>query len=330
MDQYFRMFMFLFLCIFINYIQSNELYLNEFVSNKTMNWTEAVQYCRTRNSILVSSPTQTDHEWNHWTRKQWRISPWIHVIGCFNETQIDPSQTVNNTLTSPSVVTCQQECSTAHYTFFGLKNTSCVCLSDPFSVTEAIDPRLCNTSCSTSEILNDCGGPGTYSVYQAGDLISFDEYDLNATYMALKCSKTAWTFVFLQSSTLTVNCQCRRPGTELIDTVYSNWNWKDCYKNCKREGQYLHGDYDVLDPVSACQGIQAGNVYTWVGIARQNFISFSSDLSYSLQRQCETCRQSNCSLTSCSECDTCRQSNCSLTSCSDRYHAVCKQVNLTH
>lgn len=41
--------------------------------------------------------------------------------GCFNETQIDPSQTVNNTLTSPSVVTCQQECSTAHYTFFGLK-----------------------------------------------------------------------------------------------------------------------------------------------------------------------------------------------------------------
>lgn len=74
----------------LNYLQSqyfkilfrgNELYLNEFVSNKTMNWTEAVQYCRTRNSILVSSPTQTDHEWNHWTRKQWRISPWIHVIG---------------------------------------------------------------------------------------------------------------------------------------------------------------------------------------------------------------------------------------------------------
>eukprot|EP00105_Crassostrea_gigas_P002011 XP_011414393.2 PREDICTED: uncharacterized protein LOC105318806 [Crassostrea gigas] len=216
MDQYFRMFMFLFLCIFINYIQSNELYLNEFVSNKTMNWTEAVQYCRTRNSILVSSPTQTDHKWNHWTRKQWRISPWIHVIGCFNETQIDPSQTVNNTLTSPSVVTCQQECSTAHYTFFGLKNTSCVCLSDPFSVTEAIDPRLCNTSCSTSEIVNDCGGPGTYSVYQAGDLVFFDEHDLNATYMALKCSKPTWTFVYLQSSTLTVNCQCRRPGTAFV------------------------------------------------------------------------------------------------------------------
>lgn len=105
MDQYFRMFMFLFLCIFINYIQSkylynwvstslssitgffnlifkgNELYLKEFVSNKTMNWTEAVQYCKAMNSILVSSPTQTDHEWNHWTRKQWRMSPWIHVIG---------------------------------------------------------------------------------------------------------------------------------------------------------------------------------------------------------------------------------------------------------
>ncbi|XP_034312968.2 uncharacterized protein [Magallana gigas] len=240
-----------------------------------MNWTEAVQYCKAMNSILVSSPTQTDHEWNHWTRKQWRMSPWIHVIGCFNETQID--QSVNTTLTSTSVVTCQSQkkCSTAHYTFFGLQNTSCVCLSDHFSVTDAIDPRLCSIFCRTSEILNDCGGPGTYSVYKAGDLVFFDEHDLNATYMALKCSKTTWTFVYLQSSTLTVNCQCRRPGTELNDTVCSNWNWKDCYKNCKRKGQYLHGDYDVMDPISACHGIQTGNVETWVGIARQIFFSFS-------------------------------------------------------
>lgn len=46
-----------------------------------------------------------------------------------------------------------------------------------------------------------------------GDLVYFDEHDLNTTYMALKCSKTTWTFVYLQSSTLTVNCQCRHPGT---------------------------------------------------------------------------------------------------------------------
>lgn len=62
---------------------------------------------------------------------------------------------------------------------------------------------------------------------------------------------------------------------ELNDTVYSNWNWKDCYKNCKRKGQYLHGDYDVMDPISACHGIQTGSLETWVEIARQNFISFS-------------------------------------------------------
>lgn len=43
----------------------------------------------------------------------------------------------------------------------------------------------------------------------------------------------------------------------------------------KEGGQYLHGDYDILDPFSACHGIQTGNVETWVGIARQNFISFS-------------------------------------------------------
>lgn len=43
----------------------------------------------------------------------------------------------------------------------------------------------------------------------------------------------------------------------------------------KKEGQYLHGDYDVVDPVSACHGTQTGNLDTWVGIARQNFTSFS-------------------------------------------------------
>ncbi|XP_065921951.1 uncharacterized protein [Magallana gigas] len=213
MDLCFRMF--LFLWMHIHHIQSNDLHQEMFVSNTTMNWTAAAQYCMKRNSTLVSSPiqtTQTDQGKGYWTRKQRRLSPWIHVIGCFKETQIDLSQTVKKTLTSPSVVTCQQTCSMAYYFFFGLQNTSCVCLSDQFSVTEAIDPRLCNTSCSTSEVLNDCGGPGTYSVYKAGDLVFLDEHDLNATYMALKCSPRE--FVYRQSSTLTVNCQCRRPGTD--------------------------------------------------------------------------------------------------------------------
>eukprot|EP00105_Crassostrea_gigas_P034946 XP_019919094.1 PREDICTED: uncharacterized protein LOC109617436 [Crassostrea gigas] len=171
MDMCFRMSMFLFLWTHLRHIQSNDSHLQKFVSNATMNWTEAVQYCTERNATLVYSPIQTtqrDQGKGYWTRKQRRSSLWIHVIGCFNETQIDPSQSVNKTLTSTSVVTCQQECSFEHYTFFGLQNTSCVCLSDHFSVTEAIDPRSCNTSCSTSEILNDCGGPGTYSVYKAG------------------------------------------------------------------------------------------------------------------------------------------------------------------
>lgn len=48
--------------------------------------------------------------------------------GCFNKTQIDPS--VKKTLTSTSVVKCQQECSMAHYTFFGLQ--VCVLFSDSF------------------------------------------------------------------------------------------------------------------------------------------------------------------------------------------------------
>ncbi|XP_052684725.1 uncharacterized protein LOC128164772 [Crassostrea angulata] len=241
-----------------------------------MNWTEAVQYCTERNATLVSSPTQatqTGHGMGYWTRKHRRLSPWIHVIGCFNETWID--QSVNKTLTSTSVVMCQQKCSIEHFTFFGLQNTSCVCLSDHFSVTEAIDPRSCNTSCSTSEILNDCGGPGTYSVYKAGDLVFFDEHDLNATYMAVKCSETTRKFVYLHYSTLTFNCQCRRPGTELNDTVYSNWNLKDCYNKCRELGLYLHGDYNVMDPDSACHGIKTGSVETWVGIVRQNFTSSS-------------------------------------------------------
>lgn len=59
------------------------------------------------------------------------------------------------------------------------------------------------------------------------------------------------------------------------DTVYLTMNWTNCYKNCKREGQYLHGDYDLLDPVSACDGISTGNLDTWVGIVKQNFISIS-------------------------------------------------------
>lgn len=62
---------------------------------------------------------------------------------------------------------------------------------------------------------------------------------------------------------------------ERNDTVYSNFNWKDCYKYCKEQGLYLHGDYDVMDPISACHGIQTGNGYTWVGIARQHFTLFS-------------------------------------------------------
>lgn len=62
---------------------------------------------------------------------------------------------------------------------------------------------------------------------------------------------------------------------ERNDTVYSNFNWKDCYKNCKEQGLYLHGDYDVMDPISACHGLQTGTLDTWVGIVRQNFTSFS-------------------------------------------------------
>uniref|UniRef100_K1R658 C-type lectin domain-containing protein n=1 Tax=Magallana gigas TaxID=29159 RepID=K1R658_MAGGI len=105
---------------------SNDSHLQKFVSNATMNWTEAVQYCTERNATLVYSPIQTtqrDQGKGYWTRKQRRSSLWIHVIGCFNETQIDPSQSVNKTLTSTSVVTCQQECSFEHYTFFGLQKT---------------------------------------------------------------------------------------------------------------------------------------------------------------------------------------------------------------
>ena len=52
------------------------------VSNRTLNWTEAVEFCRGVNSTPVFTvPASADPYKGYWTVKQQRMSPWVHIIG---------------------------------------------------------------------------------------------------------------------------------------------------------------------------------------------------------------------------------------------------------
>ncbi|XP_056017354.1 uncharacterized protein LOC125669016 [Ostrea edulis] len=184
------------------------------VSENKMNWHDAVGFCQVRNGTLIQHPTAelSDNVTDYWTAKQQRMSPWIHSIGCFNETVIQPLLNSPVTCRSPSVVHCQQRCS--GFPFFGLQvynDSRCVCLNEFPITTNAIDSSLCSMSCSESPnvVLRDCGGPKTYNIYKPGDLALHNEGTDNKTCLAIACGNDD---VQPLSCSGTPNIRCRCTG----------------------------------------------------------------------------------------------------------------------
>ncbi|XP_062591997.1 uncharacterized protein LOC134253458 [Saccostrea cucullata] len=125
----------------LGFFQENEngtYYQGIDTNNTLMNWYEAQNYCQSLNSSLVD-PFEYEISVNgsFWTNRHLaKYSSWIYIKGCIDTSSLNFIGRVVSSLGQ-----CDSLCT--HTSFFGIQNSTCICLdSDEFVVR-----KTCNADC---------------------------------------------------------------------------------------------------------------------------------------------------------------------------------------
>uniref|UniRef100_A0A8W8MJL3 C-type lectin domain-containing protein n=1 Tax=Magallana gigas TaxID=29159 RepID=A0A8W8MJL3_MAGGI len=86
------------------------------------NWTNAHIQCRKEGKMLPNLVINTlFNETYFWTGHYTRLSGWIKIIGCFEETAVNTLEQISYEMHFPSAGLCQEVCLESNYFVFGLQ-----------------------------------------------------------------------------------------------------------------------------------------------------------------------------------------------------------------
>nr|XP_034307796.1 uncharacterized protein LOC117683089 [Crassostrea gigas] len=246
-----------------------------FISNiSKTNWTNAHMLCKKEGKMLPNLPIHTlSNESYFWTGHYSRLSGWIKMIGCYEETAINPLTKKSYHMYFSSAGRCQEVCHSSNYFVFGVQFNKCVCLEQ---VPQQWSRRAkdCSSPCSRKyfaetniKFQNDCGGHQAYSLFKSGpELRNFPV--TTKTCLSIQCALHDKRFIEQKCSTA-ITPICNK-------TLYTaNGDWKSSEEECKvKHNSYLFGDLDLTDPKHACTLIHGQSQGpSWLGIAKEIFIS---------------------------------------------------------
>nr|XP_022300692.1 uncharacterized protein LOC111108899 [Crassostrea virginica] len=163
--------------------------------SSTLNWFEAQKQCRERGGLTIKS---NESDQSYWTGRYRRITPWITIKGCFNDSflaNISTELYINVSMRENSVGICQETCQSKNTTVFAVKGSECVCIKSVRRTFwgASADPSNCNLKCQNTNNIykNECGGNSSYNVFE---FIS-DVEDVNKGCMSLQCSENDKRFI---------------------------------------------------------------------------------------------------------------------------------------
>nr|XP_034315823.1 uncharacterized protein LOC117685508 [Crassostrea gigas]XP_034315824.1 uncharacterized protein LOC117685508 [Crassostrea gigas] len=238
-----------------------------------------------------------------WTGHYTRLSGWIKIIGCFEETAVNTLKQKSYEMHFPSAGLCQEVCLVSNYSVFGLQLKQCVCL-EQIPKQRSRGANDCSLSCSIKANLtfqNDCGGNKTYSLFKSGlekEMSAFTKKEC----LSIQCPDTDKKFVEQEcSSTYALICN------KTFLNVYSRWQSSSSV--CKsKHNSYLLGDVDLTNPEQACNLIQGQPLgLSWIGIAKEFYISIDGvkneivHVQSPYLRRCLKCNNKNCVFADCVE-----------------------------
>lgn len=245
-------------------------------STEQLTWTEALNFCRNRNSSLIPG-TRADFPTPHWTGYHHRLSDWIHVLGCYDDQEIrDLGVPPTHTLDRGSVGLCQERCG---HRSFALQDTTCMCLRD-FPSKEGVSPSRCDRNCSADDDghVNDCGGSGTFNVYRVtpSEIL---ESGITVNCMVLGCYEQ-WSQIHTDNCTEDLGriCQSEASTNKSLAPDEKNFkSWSETYVECRDRGSYLYGNISLEENSGTLCGrlydIRSNTPETWLGVARQVFLT---------------------------------------------------------
>nr|XP_034315822.1 uncharacterized protein LOC109618528 [Crassostrea gigas] len=272
------------------------------------NWTNAYWQCRTEGKILSNLQTHPLlNESYFWTGHYTRLSEWIKIIGCFEETSVNPLIKKSYDMYFPSVGRCQEVCLASNYSVFGVQLNKCVCL-EKIPGQGSRGSNECSLSCSENysaatniRFQNECGGHQTYNLFKSGSEMETSALKTNGC-LLIQCTKFDTRFIEQDCSTITAQI-CNK-------TLYAEYSdWQSSLVKCKsKHNSYLLGDVNLTDPRQACNLFQ-GQPYgpSWIGIAKEIYISIDGgqDKIVHVQspnpRRCLKCNNKNCVFADCFE-----------------------------
>ncbi|XP_052679969.1 uncharacterized protein LOC128160652 isoform X3 [Crassostrea angulata] len=271
------------------------------------NWTNAHIQCRKEGNMLPNLVVNTlFNETYFWTGHYTRLSGWIKIIGCFEETAVNTLEQISYEMHFPSAGLCQEVCLESNYFVFGLQLKKCVCL-EQIPKQRSRGANDCSLSCSIKANLkfkNDCGGNNTYSLFKSGSEKETSAFTQKKC-LSIQCPDNAKGFIEGEC-----NASYAQICNKTLSKVYSGW--QSSSSECKsRHNSYLLGDVDLTDPAQACKFIEGQPLgHSWLGIAREVYISNERVKNDSEQitrnpskyaRECLKCNSSNCTFVGCNE-----------------------------
>nr|XP_034315831.1 uncharacterized protein LOC117685513 [Crassostrea gigas] len=167
----------------------------------TTNWANAQMHCREEGKMLPNMPIHMlSNESYFWTGHYTRLSEWIKIIGCFEESVVNTLTKKSHEMYFPSAGRCQEVCLASNFSVFGVQFNTCVCL-EKIPGQRSRGSKNCSSTCSWNyptgtniTFQNYCGGHKTYSLFKSGSEMETFAFTTENC-LAIQCSKYDKTFL---------------------------------------------------------------------------------------------------------------------------------------
>ncbi|XP_078309595.1 uncharacterized protein LOC111105805 [Crassostrea virginica] len=221
-------------------------------------WFKAQDQCRNLTQTLPLSKNEANKF--YWTGFYKRISHWIKILGCYNESAVSGSKEFVFNLSSSSPGFCQETCMGKDFYLFAVQGKTCVCLSSDFNISQnQLPPLICNYTCNNSMLLSkECGGESAYNVFLT---------DLSNLHITSRCLSIACAGIIDFT-----DIPCNQYLHSICNTSNSkSWPWREGMDHCKKMGIYLFGNVNLSNKTLACTDLN-NNDQRWIGVVKDQYI----------------------------------------------------------
>ncbi|XP_062615156.1 uncharacterized protein LOC134276892 [Saccostrea cucullata] len=271
------------------------------------NWFDAQNYCKSANSTLTIHTSVQGP--SYWTGRYQRISHWIKLLGCFEDTDVLKYADENITMENITAGFCQGMCMKSKKTIFAIKNRTCLCLRRRVQ-RNGRNASECNFTCANhidSKFTKECGGVNAFNVFKSKKDIDCSKEYFPGDCLAIQCIKPDNTEYFCINCTSSLHGVCQVGNSSNLINNKSYESWENSMKVCKDDHSgYLLGNLPLLNASKACKKINESlSSPSWIGAARQIFQRMDQGNSIDTEEKsnfikCEKCGGNNrCSFVNC-------------------------------